>query len=66
MTKSVFEEMAELTAPFSELMIRVSRSPDFLAHHLDPIAAIDPFLKMLLDCRSREVTQNRQGACTEK
>ena len=60
MTESVFEEMAELTAPFSELMIRVSRSPDFLAHHLEPIAAIDTFLKMLLDCRSREITQNRQ------
>ena len=60
MTESVFEEMAELTVPFSELMIRVSRNTDFLAHHLEPIAAIDPFLKMLLDCRSKEITQNRQ------
>ena len=49
MTHSVFEEMAELTVPFSELMIRVSRNTDFLAHYLEPIAAIDPFLKMLLD-----------------
>jgi glutathione synthetase len=60
MTESVFEEMTELTVPFSELMIRVSRNTDFLAHHLEPIAAIDPFLKMLLDCRSREITQSRQ------
>ncbi len=60
MTKSVFEEMAELTVPFSELMIRVSRNTDFLAHHLEPIAAIDPFLKMLLDCRSKEIKQNIQ------
>ncbi len=60
MNESVFEEMAELTVPFSELMIRVSRNKDFLAHHLEPIAAIDPFLKMLLDCRSREITQSRQ------
>ena len=60
MTESVFEEMAELTVPFSELMIRVSRNTDFLAHHLEPIAAIDPFLKMLLDCRSKEITQSRQ------
>ena len=60
MTESVFEEMAELTVPFSELMIRVSRNTDFLAYHLEPIAAIDPFLKMLLDCRSREIMQNRQ------
>ena len=60
MNESVFEEMAELTAPFSELMIRVSRNPDFLAHHLEPIAAIDPFLKMLLDCRSKEITQSKQ------
>ena len=60
MTESVFEEMAKLTVPFSELMIRVSRNTDFLAHHLEPIAAIDPFLKMLLDCRSREIMQNRQ------
>ena len=59
MTESVFEEMAELTVPFSELMIRVSRNTDFLAYHLEPIAAIDPFLKMLLDCRSREITQSR-------
>ena len=60
MDESVFEEMAELTVPFSELMIRVSRNKDFLAHHLEPIAAIDPFLKMLLECRSREITQSRQ------
>ena len=60
MNESVFEEMAELTVPFSELMIRVSRNKDFLAHHLEPIAAIDPFLKMLLECRSREITQSRQ------
>ena len=60
MTESVFEEMAELTVPFSELMIRVSRNTDFLAHHLEPIAAIDPFLKMLLDCRSKEITQSKQ------
>ena len=60
MTESVFEEMVELTVPFSELMIRVSRNTDFLAHHLEPIAAIDPFLKMLLDCRSREITQSKQ------
>ncbi|GIT71559.1 MAG: hypothetical protein Ct9H300mP28_13730 [Pseudomonadota bacterium] len=38
-------------------MIRVSGNTDFLAHHLEPIAAIDPFLKMLLDCRSREITR---------
>ena len=60
MTESFFKEMAELTVPFSELMIRVSRNTDFLAYHLEPIAAIDPFLKMLLDCRSREITQSRQ------
>ena len=60
MNESVFEEMSELTVPFSELMIRVSRNTDFLAHHLEPIAAIDPFLKMLLDCRSNEIMQNRQ------
>jgi len=60
MTESVFAEMAELTVPFSELMIRVSRNTDFLAHHLEPIATIDPFLKMLLDCRSKEITQSRQ------
>ena len=60
MNESVFEEMAELTVPFSELMIQVSRNKDFLAHHLEPIAAIDPFLKMLLDCRSREITQSKQ------
>tara|TARA_B100000945_G_C20379485_1_gene596416 strand:+ start:77 stop:1480 length:1404 start_codon:yes stop_codon:yes gene_type:complete len=60
MNQSVFEEMAELTIPFSELMIRVSRNTDFLAHHLEPIAAIDPFLKMLMECRSNEITQNCQ------
>ena len=60
MPKSVFEKMAELTVPFNELMIKVSRNTDFLIHHLEPIAAIDPFLKMLLDCRSREITQSRQ------
>ena len=60
MTESVFEEMAELTVPFSELMIRVSRNTDFLKHHLEPIAKIDPFLKMLMDCRSSEINQNCQ------
>ncbi len=60
MNESVFEEMAELTVPFSELMIRISRNTDFLVNHLKPIAAIDPFLKMLLDCRSREITQSSQ------
>ena len=60
MTESVFEEMAELTGPFSELMIRVSRNTDFLKHHLEPIAKIDPFLKMLMDCRSSEINQNCQ------
>ena len=60
MTESVFKEMEELTVPFSELMIRVSRNTDFLAHHLEPIAAIDPFLKMLFDCRSKEITQSKQ------
>jgi len=60
MNESAFEEMAELTLPFNELMIRVSRNTDFIAHHLEPIAAIDPFLKMLLNCRSRDVTQSRQ------
>ena len=60
MTESVFKKMAELTAPFSELMIRVSRNTDFLIHHLEPIAAIDPFLKMLLKIRSKEINQNCQ------
>jgi len=60
MNESVFEELEKLTVPFSELMIRVSRNTDFLAHHLEPIAAIDPFLKMLMDCRSEEITQSRQ------
>ena len=43
MTESVFEEMAELTGPFSELMIRVSRNTDFLKHHLEPIAKLIHF-----------------------
>ncbi len=60
MNESVFEEMAELTVPFNELMFRVSWNTDFLAHHLEPIAAVDPFLKMLLECRSKEITQNSQ------
>ena len=60
MPESVFEKMAELTVPFNELMIKVSRNTDFLIHHLEPIAAIDPFLKMLLKCRSKEINQNCQ------
>jgi hypothetical protein len=54
------QEMTELTAPFSELMISISQNWDFLEHHLEPIAKIDPFLRMLMDCRTDEITQSKQ------
>ncbi len=53
-------EMTELTSYFSELMIRVSQDWDFLDQHLGPSANTDPFLKMLLDFRMKEVTQSKQ------
>ena len=53
-------EMTELTAKFSELMISISRNWDFLEEHLEPIAKIDPFLQMLMDFRTDEITQNKQ------
>ena len=54
------QEMTELTAPFSELMIGISQNWEFLEHHLEPIAEIDSFLRMLLDCRTEEITQSKQ------
>ena len=54
------QEMTELTAPFSELMISISQNWEFLEHHLEPIAKIDPFLRMLMDCRTDEITQSKQ------
>ena len=54
------QEMTDLTAPFSELMISISQNWDFLEHHLEPIAKIDPFLRMLMDCRTDEITQSKQ------
>ena len=54
------KEMTELTAPFSELMISISQNWEFLEHHLEPIAKIDPFLRMLMDCRREEITQSKQ------
>lgn len=59
-TKSDLAEMTELTAAFSELMISVSQNWDFLEHHLGPISANDPFLQMLLNCRTSEIMQSRQ------
>ena len=60
MNESFFEELSKLTVHFNELMIKVSRNTDFISHYLEPIAAIDPFLKMLMDCRSNEINQNCQ------
>ena len=34
------QEMTELTAPFSELMIGISQNWEFLEHHLEPIACL--------------------------
>ena len=54
------KEMSDLTAPFSELMISISQNWDFLEHHLEPIAKIDSFLRMLMDFRLNEITQSKQ------
>ena len=54
------QEMTELTSYFSELMIHVSQDWAFLDQYLSPISESDPFLKMLLDQRAREVTQSKQ------
>ena len=54
------QEMTELTSYFSELMIHVSQDWAFLDQYLSPISESDPFLKMLLDQRVREVTQSKQ------
>ena len=52
------QEMTELTSYFSELMIRVSQDWAFIAQYLSPISKTDPFLKMLLDLREQEVTED--------
>ena len=54
------QEMTELTSFFSELMIHVSQDWAFLDEYLSPISKTDPFLKMLLDQKAREVTQSKQ------
>ena len=57
---SDLQEMTELTAYFSEMIIRVSQDWTFLDQYLSPISKTDLFLKMLLDLRKQEVTQSKQ------
>lgn len=52
--------MEELTAPFSEMMIRVSRDRDILRAVLEPLTQTDPFLRMLFDFQVAEETQPLQ------
>ena len=59
-SNSELNEMIDLTTHFSELMINVSQNWDFLEEHLKPIAKNDHFIRILLDLRKKEVTQNKQ------
>jgi len=59
-SNSELKEMTELTLHFSELMINVSQNWEFLEEHLNPIAKNDHFIRMLLELRKKEVTQNKQ------
>ena len=59
-SNSELKEMTELTSHFSKLMIDVSQNWEFLEEHLNPIAKNDHFIRMLLDLRKKEVTQNKQ------
>ncbi len=52
--------MQNLTEPFSEMMLRVSRDREFLRQILEPLAVSDPFLEMLLGMSVPEQTQNLQ------
>ena len=52
--------MQQLTEPFSEMMLRVSRDREFIREHLEPLAVSDTFLDMLLGMGLREETQTLQ------
>ena len=56
-SKAELHEMQQLTEPFSEMMLRVSRDRDFIRELLEPLAESDTFLDMLLRMGLREETQ---------
>ena len=59
-SKAELHEMQQLTEPFSEMMLRVSRDRDFIRELLEPLAESDTFLDMLLGMGLREETQSLQ------
>ena len=48
-SQAELHEMQQLTEPFSEMMLRVSRDRDFIREHLEPLAESDTFLTCFLE-----------------
>ena len=59
-SQAELHEMQQLTEPFSEMMLRVSRDRDFICELLEPLAESDTYLHILLGMGLREETQTLQ------
>ena len=59
-SKEELHEMQQMTEPFSEMMLRVSRDRYFIRELLKPLAESDTFLHMLLGIGLSEETQSLQ------